>query len=156
MVWSAIYLATIVAINAAFAWRPELNALWSIAVGFVFVTRDLAQRSIGHYVLVVMGVGVVLSYFLASPFVALASAAAFACSEATDWIVFTVTGRPLRDRILISCAASAPIDSAVFLGLVGLFAPLPFLLQVISKSVAAIIVWLGLTAHDLSQRRSAA
>ena len=156
MIWSAVYLATIVAVNAAFAWRPDLNALWSIAVGSIFVTRDMAQRSIGHRVLIVMGVGVVLSYFLASPFVALASAAAFACSEAIDWIVFTVTGRPLRDRIMWSCAASAPVDSAVFLGLVGLFAPLPFVAQIASKMIAAFAVWSGFLVHDLSQRSRSA
>ena len=147
MIWSAAYLVTIVAVNAAFARRPDLAPLWSVAVGSIFVTRDLAQRALRHWVLAVMFVGVVLSYVLASPFVAVASATAFACSETVDWLVFTATGRPLRDRILWSCAASAPVDSAVFLTLVGLMAPAPFIAQVVSKMAAAIIVWLCLTSE---------
>ena len=39
-----------------------------------------------------------------------ASAAAFAVSESVDWLVFAITKRPLKDRVLLSCAASAPVD----------------------------------------------
>lgn len=136
------YIATVVAVNLAFSVAPHLNWLWSIAVGGIFVMRDLVQRQIGHWVLLPMLVALALSYLLADPFVALASALAFACSEAADWLVFTVTRRPLRDRVLWSCAASAPVDSAVFLLVAGFFGWQTFALQVVSKLAAAVLVWL--------------
>ncbi|MGF1461587.1 MAG: VUT family protein [Maricaulaceae bacterium] len=40
---------------------------------------------------------------------------AFAISEIVDWAVYTFTKRPLSQRILLSSAFSAPIDSTVFL-----------------------------------------
>lgn len=139
--WIGAYITSVVAINVAFEHWPELNWLWSIGVGSIFVTRDFCQRHIGHWVGVPMLAGLVLSYVLASPFVAAASAAAFLVSETADWLVFTITKRPLRDRVLLSCAVSAPLDSAVFLGLIGFLTPFAFSAQVASKLVAAIVVW---------------
>jgi hypothetical protein len=144
--WAVAYVVSVLAVNVAFAHWPQLNWLWSIAVGSIFVTRDFCQRAIGHWVLVPMALGLGLSYLLASPFVALASAAAFAASETTDWIVFTVTKRPLADRVLLSCGFSAPIDSLIFLGIIGALSPIAFAAQVASKLLAAVIVWGGL-AH---------
>lgn len=151
MIWVAAYVASVVAVNVAFVWRPDLAWLWSVAVGSIFVTRDFTQRTIGHWVVAPMVAGIVLSYFLASPFVALASATAFAVSEATDWLIFSITKRPLRDRVLWSCAASAPVDSAVFLLMIGAFGPLAFVAQVGSKMLAAIVVFFGMS-NDLSKR----
>lgn len=150
--WSFLYVLIIVLINIAFSYRPDLSSVWSVAVGGIFVFRDMAQRQIGHRVVYLMGIGIILSYVMASPFVALASAAAFACSEGVDWFIFTVTKRPLKDRILWSCAASAPIDSAVFLFLVHIFTPQLFIAQIISKMIAAVIIWLGIVSRDLSKR----
>lgn len=141
LTWPVAYVASVLAINVAFAWRPDLAPLWAVAVGSVFVTRDFAQRAIGHWVIVPMVIGLILSYWLASPFVALASALAFAASETTDWLVFTVTKRPLRDRVLFSCALSAPVDSVIFLGMVGALTPMTLGLQVASKLAAAVAVW---------------
>jgi queuosine precursor transporter len=56
---------------------------------------------------------------MVDPFIAVASVSAFLVSETADWIVYTVTKRPLRDRILASSAVSSPLDSVVFLGLIG-------------------------------------
>lgn len=146
MIWTAIYVAAVVAVNVAFSHAPELNWLWSILVGSIFVARDYCQRAIGHWALLPMIVGIGLSWFLADPFVATASAAAFALSETIDWLVFTVTKRPLRDRILWSCAASAPVDSAAFLLISGFWGWQAFGLQVSSKLVAALLIWGAL--HD--------
>lgn len=140
------YVAGIVAINMAFSLAPDLNWLWSIAVGGIFVARDYSQRSLGHWVLLPTLIGVGLSYWLASPFVAAASAAAFAASELADWAVYTLTKRPLADRILLSSAISTPIDSAVFLGIIGFLTPWAFAAQVGSKMIAAVIVWATLRA----------
>ncbi len=146
MLWSIAYILSVLGVNLAFSWAPDLNWLWSIAVGSIFVTRDFTQRRIGHWVFGPMAIGLLLSYMLADPFVALASTVAFAVSESMDWLVYTATKRPLADRVLWSCAASAPLDSAIFLGMIGAFGWTAFGLQVASKMVAALVVWCGLRA----------
>ncbi len=88
-----------------------------------------------------MLVGAGLSYFMADPFVAWASLVAFAVSEIVDWAVYTYTKRPLRQRILFSSALGTPIDSAVFLTMLGFFSPVGFLLMTIGKMLAALIIW---------------
>jgi hypothetical protein len=70
--WIAAYVASVVGVNIAFSHFPQLDWLWSIAVGSIFVTRDFTQRAIGHWVFAPMAIGLVLSYLLADPFVALA------------------------------------------------------------------------------------
>jgi uncharacterized PurR-regulated membrane protein YhhQ (DUF165 family) len=107
----------------------------------------------GHWVVLPMLVGIALSYLLATPFVALASAAAFAISESTDWLVFTLTKRPLRDRVLWSCAGSSPVDSTVFLQIIGIFSLKLFLISVASKMLAGLLVWVTLTSNDLLKQQ---
>ena len=153
MIWSVAYILSVLGVNLGFSHWPELDWLWSIAVGSIFVTRDFTQRAVGHWVFAPMAVGLVLSYALADPFVALASTVAFAISESTDWLVYTVTKRPLADRVLWSCAASAPLDSAVFLGMIGAFGWAAFGLQVASKMVAALVVWGGFRGRCLAGHR---
>ena len=85
--------------------------------------------------------GIAVSYILADPFVALASATAFAISEAIDWLVYTTVKKPLRDRILISSAISTPTDSAVFMLMLGFFSWYGFVVMVASKMLGALIVW---------------
>lgn len=150
--WIVIYILTVLAVNMAFAWHPELSWLWSFGVGGVFVARDFCQRRIGHWVVAPMAIGIALSYFLASPFVALASAAAFTISECADWLVFTVTKRPLQDRVLWSCAASAPLDSAVFLGIIGALTPGLLAAQIASKCAAGALVWAILKGNQYARQ----
>ena len=145
---TALYIASIVLVNWAFIVVPPVpipgGALWppvALLVGFIFVIRDFAQREIGHCVLVAMGVGVVLSYFMASPEVAMASATAFLISELVDWAVYSFTGRPLSQRVLWSSLVATPIDSAVFLAMVGFFSIVGVLAMTLSKLVGALIVW---------------
>lgn len=151
MIWIIAYLASVIGVNVAFAHAPQYAAFWSLAVGFVFVARDFAQRRVGHHILWFMVAGIVASYFLASPFVALASASAFAVSESADWLVFTITKRPLRDRVLGSCLVAAPLDSAVFLTIIGAFAMEPFAAQIASKIAAAFIVYMALHIPRLAR-----
>jgi uncharacterized PurR-regulated membrane protein YhhQ (DUF165 family) len=145
---TVLYVALIVAVNWAFAVVPPVElpggTLWhpvSLAVGFVFVVRDFAQREIGHWVLLAMLLGAALSYLLADPFVALASAAAFAVSELADWAVYSFTKRPLSQRILVSSAIGAPIDSAVFLAGIGFASAAGIAVMTIAKMVGAVVVW---------------
>ncbi len=78
---------------------------------------------------------------MASPQVALASAVAFAVSELADWAVYTFTGRPLSERILYSSIIGTPIDSVVFLSMVGFFSVAGAAAMTASKLLGALIVW---------------
>ena len=146
--FTALYVAMIVGVNYAFAIVPLVElpdgTMWppvSLLVGFVFVARDFAQREIGHRVLAAMLAGAAISYFMAGPAIALASAAAFALSELLDWAVYSFTKRPLSQRILFSRAVGAPVDSAVFLGMIGILSAGGVVAMTASKMVGALIVW---------------
>lgn len=144
--YSTLYLVSIVLINIGFIYVPLVHG-WppmSLAVGLVFVLRDFAQREIGHKVLLVMLLGAVLSYLMASPMVAVASCTAYLVSELIDWAVYTFSKRPLRQRVLLSSAISTPVDSAVFLGLIGFFSISGVLLMTASKMLAALVVYFWL------------
>lgn len=142
-----LYIATVVLVNVGFSYVPMIESpigLFSpmaIVVGAIFVIRDFAQRQSGHLVLVAMLVATVLSYLMADPYVAIASAAAFAASELADYLIYTLTKRPFRERILWSSIVSAPIDTAVFLFGINGFTVGTFVLMVLSKLVAAAVVW---------------
>jgi uncharacterized PurR-regulated membrane protein YhhQ (DUF165 family) len=146
--FTVLYIALIVGVNWLFAVTPLValpdGTLWppaSLAVGFVFVVRDFAQREVGHRILLAMLVGAALSYWMAGPAVAAASAAAFLVSELVDWAVYSFTGRPLSQRILLSSAVGTPIDSLVFLAGVGLLSPAGMAAMTASKMLGALIVW---------------
>lgn len=146
--FTILYIALIAAVNYAFVVIPPIalpgGAVWppvSLLVGFVFVARDYSQREVGHYVLVAMLVGAGISWFMASPQVAIASAAAFMISEVVDWLVYTFTKRPLSERILYSSVLGTPVDSVVFLGMIGFLSPVAAIIQTASKLIGAVIVW---------------
>lgn len=148
MTYSILYIAAIVVANIGFTYIPmiplpfgEMFAPMSLLVGFVFVLRDFAQKELGHKVLIAIAVGIGLSYLLADPFVAVASAVAFAISELTDWGIYTAYKKPLKDRILISSAISTPVDSAVFMLALGFFSWYGLVVMVASKMLGALIVW---------------
>lgn len=114
----ALYIASIAGINWAFA-LVGANLWTNCVAGLVFIFRDMAQREVGHRIWYAMLVAIALSYLLADPRIALASATAFAVSEVVDWGVYSYMRMPWRDRMLASSAVSTPIDSAVFLWMGG-------------------------------------
>ena len=143
-----LYVFTVVLVNFAFDKVPLLTLpggdLWSpvaLVVGFVFVIRDYAQRDIGHYVLPAMFLGGLISWLMASPTVALASVCAFLTGEFVDWAVYTITGRPFSQRILFSSALSTPLDSIVFLSMLGLFSVPSVIVMTLSKMIGSVIVF---------------
>lgn len=141
--WPIIYLFSIVAVNWLFSVVPPIG-VWqptSLVVGLAFIFRDLAQRQIGHWVIPVMLLGGLLSYLMADPFVAIASVTAFLFSEGIDWGVYSLTKRPLHDRILLSSALSTPVDSLVFTGILGIISPWNVLVMTGSKMVGAVVVY---------------
>lgn len=149
MKYALFYILSVVIANWGFDLVPlvtlpggEAWAPMSLFVGFVFVVRDYAQREIGHMVLPAMLVGGALSWLMASPAIALASVCAFLTSEIMDWAVYTFTGRPFSQRILLSSSLSTPVDSIVFLAMVGLFSVPSVLVMTLSKMAGAVIVYL--------------
>ncbi|GII65338.1 hypothetical protein Skr01_54230 [Sphaerisporangium krabiense] len=120
------YIATIPAANLA------VTHLGAVPVGFGYVApagvymvglalvlRDLSREAAGRFaVLAAIAVGIVLSYLLADPDLAMASAVAFAVAELADFGVY----EPLRRRglmiaILASNAIGLLVDSLLFLNL---------------------------------------
>lgn len=152
LLWPIAYVALIVLVNWGFTVVPLVRMptgeMWppmSLAVGFVFIVRDFAQREVGHRVLGWMAVAAVLSWFMASPMVAVASVAAFLVSELADWACYSYLKRPFAERILWSSAIATPIDSAVFLALIGHLSVSGVVAMVASKMLGALAVWWALS-----------
>ena len=146
--YTAAYIAAICIANIGFTYLPmiplpggEMLAPMSFLVGFIFVIRDFSQKEIGHKVLGAMAVGGLLSYYMADPFVAYASVVAFIISESVDWGVYTFTDKPLKQRVLLSSLIGTPIDSAIFMSILGFFSWYGLIIMFISKMVGALIVW---------------
>lgn len=146
--WTALYVLSIVAVNWGFSFVPLVplptGEMWppmSLAVGLVFVLRDFAQREIGHKVLLAMLFGGALSYIMADPYVAIASVVAFAVSELADWALYTFTGKPFHQRVLLSSAVSTPIDSAIFLTMIGAFSVSGVVAMTLSKMLGALAIY---------------
>ncbi|MBY8879579.1 VUT family protein [Actinacidiphila acidipaludis] len=145
------YIATIPAANLAVAHFGAVPVgLGYVApagvyfVGLALVLRDLAREATGRgAILAAIAIGTVLSYLLADPSLATASAVAFAVAETMDFVVY----EPLRRRgllvaILASNAVGLLVDSLLFLHLA--FGSLNYLPgQILGKTwmtVVAVIV----------------
>jgi uncharacterized PurR-regulated membrane protein YhhQ (DUF165 family) len=93
----------------------------TLAAGLALVLRDAVQVTAGRIAsLAAIGVGCAVSYVVADPFIALASAVAFAASELVDFAVFT----PLRPKgiaraVIVSSLVAAPVDTVLFLWIAG-------------------------------------
>jgi uncharacterized PurR-regulated membrane protein YhhQ (DUF165 family) len=156
MIYAMVYVCCVVLVNLAFSWVPLLTLpggeFWSpvsLVVGFTFVIRDYAQREVGHWVLPAMLAGGLLSGIMADPGVAAASVCAFLAGEFLDWGVYTFTGRPFSRRVLLSSALSTPVDSTVFLAMVGIFSSPGVLMMTAGKMAGAVVVYF------LARRREA-
>ena len=110
-----------------------------LMIGAALLLRDLVQRQYGvRWSLICILAGTTLSFLVADPFIALASATAFLFSELADFAVYT----PLAQRrfvlaVALSCLAGAIVDSGLFLWIA--FGSLDLMLgQVIGKAYAAL------------------
>lgn len=158
--WVYLYVLLIPLVNWSFAHVPTVampdGGAWSpmaIVTGLILVVRDVAQREVGHAIALPWAIGIAVSFLMAPPEIALASAAAFAISEFIDWFIFTVTKRPLSKRILWSCAASAPVDSLVFLAganlaIPGIFSWLTLATSIASKLSGTFVIYLLLKRRE--------
>ena len=125
---SAAYVAAIVLANVLterFGLVPVgfglMATAGTYAAAFVLISRNVAQDQIGRRkVLTLMALGIGLSYWLASPALALASAVAFGLSELADMGIYT----PLRARgrgraVAVASTVGAVIDTIAFLWIAG-------------------------------------
>jgi hypothetical protein len=114
------------------------------AAGLALAIRDGLDRAGGLlWVLPTIAVGIVLSYFLATPQLAVASAAAFACSELADLGVFRgLRRRSLVAAIVASNAVGAVVDTLVFLPLSGF----PVTPETVGGQILVKAVWITAAA----------
>lgn len=124
----AAYIGSIVAANwmtVTFGLVPIgfglLVTAGTFAAGVALLARDWVQTTSGRLVAVgAIVVGAALSYFIADPFIALASGLAFLVSELVDLGVFTrLRERSLPGAVLLSSVVAAPVDTVLFLWLAG-------------------------------------
>lgn len=147
IIFLGLYVLTILGVNLGFSYVPMIDtplgllSPMALIVGATFVLRDFAQRYAGHYVLLGMVAGAILSYIFANPFVATASVLAFIVAEGADYVLYSLTKRPFRDRVLISSAISTPLDTGVFLLGISGFTWGTFVLMIGSKMLAAVVLW---------------
>jgi queuosine precursor transporter len=131
----ALYLFSIVFVNFMFAHTgPYVGA---VLVGAVFVLRDYVQRSIGHYVLLVMLAGCGISFYMASPAVATASLVAFLAAEAADWAIYSALPFRFQNRVLFSSVIGVAVDTLIFLPMIGVPLWPTFAIAWASKMIAA-------------------
>lgn len=90
-----------------------------LMVGAALVLRDIVHERLGAiWALAAVVVGALLSAFLAPPALVVASVAAFALAELSDFAVYApLRRRNLTAAVLASGFAGAVVDSAVFLWL---------------------------------------
>lgn len=136
----------------------------TIFAGFSLAARDAVQDTLGRaFVLGLILVGTIISFAIAAPEIAIASAAAFLLAELLNFAVYT----PIRERaafgdgkwataVVSSNLAGAIADTVVFLGVAfGAAAILPALPgQLVGKAWATVLYLLiGATAARVANRR---
>jgi uncharacterized PurR-regulated membrane protein YhhQ (DUF165 family) len=140
------YTATVVLANVATAHWGLVPVGFGLVVtagtyaaGLALLARDFVHRYGGPWwALVGVAAGSVLSWVLATPQLALASAAAFTLAELADLIVFS----RLRRRGFVRAAAAsnaigAPIDTVVFLAIAGF----PIAAPVVAGQLVGKLLW---------------
>jgi hypothetical protein len=112
-------------------------------VGFVFVLRDVIHRAAGAWPTVgVIAAAGAVSYLIAAPAIATASAAAFVVSELADLLVFSrMQRRGLLVAVLSSNGVGIVVDTFVFLPIAGFPVTTTVVLgQLVGKAWATLVV----------------
>lgn len=122
--------------------RVEFN-MGDVVVGIIYLLRDLTQREIKQKVLFATLFGACASYLLADKAVAIASVLAFSVGETLDWLIYTLTKKPLSQRLLWSSLISVPIDSFVFLICVHRFNIIDFSIMTTAKIIGVMALWIS-------------
>ena len=141
------YLVFIILVNTTYQYFPFMTiahapfSTGDVMVGAIYILRDFAQREIKHYVIFAMLIGVTISYCFADKTMAIASVCAFTVAETIDWLIFTFTGKPLSQRLILSSTISAPADTLVFLAIYGPLNLAGFFVLTSSKALGVLLVW---------------
>jgi uncharacterized PurR-regulated membrane protein YhhQ (DUF165 family) len=164
--WVAVYVALMPLINWSFAAVPTfaiperlgggMFQPLAVVTGLVLVARDFAQREVGHRVLLAMLAGLALSTLTSWITIVVASAAAFLISETVDWLVYTLSRRPLSQRIMISSSFSAPLDQVVFIYLASLVVPGIFAWGTVLTGIASKLVGAAAVAWWMARQEARA
>lgn len=90
-----------------------------LMIGLALVLRDAVHEKLGAtWALIGILLGATLSYFLADPFIALASLVAFAISELSDFAVYAkIRTRSKLMAVAASGIVGSAVDSVLFLGI---------------------------------------
>lgn len=124
VVAALLFVGLVVAANwmtARYGMVAGLVTAGTFAAGLVLLVRDWLQEAGGRWwVIGAIAAGALISVWMSSPALALASGAAFAVSELADFAVYT----PLRQRskaaaMVASNSVGAVVDSLLFLWLAG-------------------------------------
>jgi uncharacterized PurR-regulated membrane protein YhhQ (DUF165 family) len=144
--WFAVFVGLIVAANVATSVWGLVPAGFGLlvtagtyAAGLALLARDFLHRAGGvPWVLAAIGVGIALSWVLATPALAVASAAAFLVSELADLAVFLgVRPRGFVTAAGVSNLVSAPVDTLVFLSVAGF----PITWQTVGGQLLVKLLW---------------
>lgn len=109
------------------------------AAGAALLARDVVQDTSGRWVaLGCVAAGAALSFVLADPFIALASAVAFLVAETADLLIYT----PLRRKgwaraVLASNTAGALLDTLLFLSIAGF----PITAELVAGQMVGKVLW---------------
>jgi uncharacterized PurR-regulated membrane protein YhhQ (DUF165 family) len=142
------YLFLIIAVNIAFPYLPfyhfigQVFSAGDIMIGFIYVARDVAQREVGKKVLYLMLLGCAASYLFTDKQIVIASIAAFIGGESIDWAIYTFSGKPFSQRLLLSSLFSVPIDSAIFLYFINQLNTAGIVVMILAKSAGVLLIWL--------------
>ena len=153
MIFLILYIGTILGANWAITEYGFVGVGFGLPApagvffaGAAFTLRDLAHESLGRrWVMAGIVCGAVLSWWVSSGAIAVASGTAFLCSEMVDLAVY----EPLRKRrwltaVFASNVAGFVVDSALFLWIA--FGSLDFIEgQLLGKAymtaVAVVLLW---------------
>jgi uncharacterized PurR-regulated membrane protein YhhQ (DUF165 family) len=125
--------------------------------GATFVLRDSLHDRIGKaWTLALIAAGAVLSFLVADPFIALASAAAFGLAETADLLVYA----PLRRRGYIRAAIASNIvgslvDTVVFLAIAGFPILVAMPGQLVGKLAVTAVAVLAVVLYRAARARQA-
>ena len=86
----------------------------AVCIGLTFSARDFVQRKYGKWgawiwMLIATGITIIFNRKIA-----MASGTAFLVAEGMDWLIYTVTKKPLATRIFLSNLIGTPLDSLIF------------------------------------------
>lgn len=142
----AVYIGAIVAANVlterfglVSVGFGLLTTAGTYAAGLALLARDFVHRYAGvRWVLAGIVVGITISWFMASPALAIASAAAFAIAELVDLLMFLwVRPRGFIRAAWWSNVVSAPVDTIVFLTIAGF----PLTWPIVAGQLVGKLLW---------------